>query len=99
MTWNDKTQSYRGETSNGKIVDVAGDEWSEALTDGIQSYIDNQSHVDLGGEKFEGNPEALLEQYPALYENYENLTLIELGDADMWAGLAGDNPNVEIIEA
>lgn len=96
MTWNNDTQCYYGTTSDGKVVEVAGDEFAESLRDGIQAYIDNQSHVDLG-KAFEGSPDELLEQHPSLYENYENLTLIELGDADMWASLAGDNPNVEIV--
>lgn len=98
MKWNNNTQSYRGETSDGKIVDVAGDEWSESIQDGIKAYISNQSHVDLGGESFDGTPEEFAEQYSALYAKYENQTWAELNDADMWAGLAGDNPNVEIVE-
>lgn len=92
MIWNDKTQSYRGKTSDGKIVDVSGDEWAESVRDGIQAYVDNN-------ENFEGTLEDFREKYPIRYENYENLTWAELDDPNMWAPLAGDNPNVEIINA
>lgn len=98
MTWNENKQAYYGTTSDGKIVEVAGDEFAESLRDGIQAFIENQSRVDLGGETFEGSPADLLERYPALYEKYENLTLIDLGDPELWAVLVGDNPNVEFVE-
>lgn len=97
MTWNNDAQCYYGKTSDGKTVEVTGDEYAESLADGIQSYIDNQSHVDLG-QPFEGKPSDLLEQNPGLYEKYENLTLIELNDPNMWAGLVGSNQNVEFVE-
>lgn len=91
MIWNEETQSYRGKTADGKIVDVTGDEWSECVRDGIQAYVDNN-------ESFAGTLDEFREVYPTLYENYENLTWIELNDPNMWSGLAGDNPNVEIVK-
>lgn len=90
MIWHNETESYRGKTSDDKVVDVTGTEWAESLSDGIQAYVDNN-------ENFTGNLEDFRETYPTRYENYENLTLIELGDPDTWAALVGENQNVEFV--
>ena len=93
MIWNEETQSYRGKTSDGKIVDVTGDEWAESVADGIRAYAENNGDI----ENFDGDIESLRETNPSLYENYENLTWAELNDPDMWASLVGDNQNVEFV--
>lgn len=89
MNWNQDTMSYRGECSDGAIVDVTGDEWSESVADGINALIDTR-HIDREALTVEED-EALIDQIRTEVEN-------ELDDPDMWAALAGDNPNVEMIE-
>jgi len=86
MNWNQDTMSYRGTCRNGEIVDVTGDEWSESVADGINALADNRgiAREDLTDEQ---------------RDEFEDLTLAELDDPDLWASLAGDNPNVEMIEA
>lgn len=86
MIWDEKTQSYRGETSGGLIIEVAADEWAESKNDGIQAYIDNQFPVDHDGQEFEGSVQEFSEQYPSLYERYENQVLADLNSPEMWAG-------------
>lgn len=91
MIWHNETQSYRGELSDGKIVDVSGDEWSESLHDGIQSCIEHN-------EDWNGTEEEFAQTYPTRYDNYENQTLIELNSPEMWAALVGDNQNVTFVD-
>ena len=93
MIWNNDTQSYRGETSDNKVVDVAGDEWAESLHDGIKALMQENSDFD----EFGLSVELVREKMPQLYDHLEDKVLKELDDPDMWAGLVGDNQNVEYV--
>lgn len=92
MIWNNDTQCYRGETADGKIVEVTGDEWAESLADGIKAEIENNE------PDFQGDVEAFRESYPSRYDNYENQAWSEINDVEMWYGCVGVNQNVEIVE-
>lgn len=78
------SQSYRGETSDGKIVDVAGDEYAEALADGVKAEAEHRGF----------DPDNLTAQQR---EICENATYQEIDDPDTWAALVGDNQNVEFV--
>ena len=83
MTWNQDTQSYRGETSDGKIVDVTGDEYSEAFSDGLCAVTGISDAGDI----------------PAgMIEKHANEVYAEIDDPETWAGLVGSNQNVEFVE-
>jgi hypothetical protein len=86
MIWNNDTQSYRGTCADGSIVDVTGDEWSESVADGVHAICDNQGldRHDITDEQ---------------HDQFVDETEKELDDPEMWASIAYDNPNVEIIEA
>jgi hypothetical protein len=85
MIWHNNTQSYRGETSDGQIVDVAGDEYAESLADGIKAEAEHRGY----------DPDNLTEEQR---EVCENATYQEIDDPNTWAGLVGDNPNVEYVK-
>lgn len=88
MIWHQDTMSYRGECRDGSIVEVSGDEFSESKADGINALVASRN-IDR---------EALsVEEDEALIDALEDEVLKELDDPDMWASLAGDNPNVEIV--
>lgn len=89
MKWNQDTMSYRGECRDGAVVDVTGDEWSESVSDGINALIDDRK---IDRESL--TPEQDEELVDQLRDEVEK----ELDDPDWWAALAGDNPNVEMIE-
>lgn len=89
MIWNNDEQAYVGKCKDGAIVSVGGDEWSESVSDGINALIADRKI----------NREALsVEEDAELIDKLEDEVLAELDDPDMWAALAGDNPNVELIE-
>lgn len=83
MTWNSDTWSYRGETSDGKIVEVTGDEYAEAFSDGLEALTGIDDANDI--------PADLIEQHAL--EVYA-----EIDDPDAWAALVGENQNVEFVE-
>lgn len=85
MIWNNDEQAYIGECKDGAIVSVTGDEWSESVAEGINSEAEQRG---IDRETMTD------EQRDELAEIVEN----ELDDPDWWASLAGDNPNVELIE-
>lgn len=84
MHWNQNTMSYQGECSDGAIVDVSGDEWSESVAEGVKSEADHR------GIDWETITDEQREELTTITEN-------ELDDPDWWASLAGDNQNVTII--
>lgn len=85
MIWRNDTQSYRGETSDGKTVDVTGDEYAEALADGVKAEAEHRGydHENLTDEQ---------------RDECEQATYAEIDDPNSWAALVGDNPNVEFVK-
>jgi hypothetical protein len=83
MIWNNDTQSYRGITADSKVVDVAGDEYQEALEDGILALS--------GEDDIDAIPAADVEKYAM--EVYK-----EIDDPNMWATFVGENQNVEYVQ-
>jgi len=83
MTWNNNRQTYRGETSDGRTVEVEGDEYSEAVSEGLKALTGFSDANDI--------PAGLVEKYlPEVYA--------EIDDPDTWVALVGDNPNVEFVK-
>lgn len=89
MKWNSDEQAYFGECSDGATVRVEGDEWSESVADCINTQISDRG-IDREALTVEQD-EALIEELREAAEN-------ELDEPDMWGSLAGDNPNVSIVE-
>lgn len=85
MKWDNDEQAYFGETSDGRTVRVEGAEWSESVVEGVHNIC-----RDRGLDRYE----LMDEQNEGFVEEVER----ELDDPDLWAGLAGDNPNVEIVD-
>lgn len=83
MAWNQDTMSYRGVTSDGQIVDVTGDEYSESFSDGLSALTGIKDANDIPAD---------------LIEKYALAVYAEIDDPDTWAALADCNPNVEIVE-
>lgn len=84
MRWNNNTQSYRGTTSDDKIVDVTGDEYAEALQDGVKAEAEQRGL----------NADSLTDEQRELCEK---ATYTEIDDPNSWAQLVGDNQNVTYI--
>lgn len=85
MLWNNDTQSYRGTTSDGKTIDVEGDEYAESLADGVKMEAE-QRGWDVDGLTDEQR------------ELCEKATHAEINDPNSWAALVGDNQNVTCLE-
>jgi len=84
MLWNNDSQSYRGTTSDEKIVDVSGDEYAESLADGVK----------MESEQRGWDAENLTDEQR---ETCEQETYKQIDDPNTWAGLVGDNQNVEYV--
>lgn len=87
MTWDNDKQAYYGTTSDGRIVEVTGDEYAETLQYGRKVEAEQRGY----------DPENLTEEQRAECED----AVVDgagLDNPDVWAALAGDNPNVEIVE-
>ena len=86
MIWNNDTQCYYGKTSDGQIVEVAGDEYAETLQYGRTHEAQQRGY----------DPENLTDEQR---EECEAAVIDGAGldDPNTWAALAGDNPNVEIV--
>ncbi len=75
MIWHNDTQSYRGKTSDGKTIDVTGDEYAEALSDGIRILAGFDDANDV--------PADLVEKYAL--EVYK-----EIDDPNTWQPFVGE---------